>query len=454
MPDLPRIFAQPGTAYQRHIPESTPETYGAGLFHTLGQLADAMIEKQKPIDAAMASSEYDIKMNDAINSLPADSDPNVWRQTIMQKEQEIRQELTQKYTNTDVQKALALHADRNYANNINHVSELQIKASHAKQMDDIATVGATLAKTAGESDDPNVRLSATNTYNSLLNAAAATTTIEGRPVPASINTKAAEELRQNFQKDVLRNRAKFLAESDPYKLKQEIANGVYKNLPMDEEAQVMSAARIGVNNAEAATEKNAAKNREVILKASEAQANFGKLDENFIQNAMQGNDPYLTPADGRHLKELNDNPPGTTAGDDASVRAIMEDYHAGSSSFKRILDARAQLNHLRKQQVGPNKILDKALDELQTDERTMLGIDASAQNRRMQAAHDEYDAANAPNLPFLNRLIPDKSKQDKAKIDNAIRKGQDYSPLIKRQADQNKSRVESIPQKYKDVMAY
>jgi hypothetical protein len=165
----------------------------AEIFHTLAELASDIAQKQKPIDAARQQSEYDIKVDDLKNSLAAEADPNTWRDKFMQQEQVIRKDMLGQITDGDVQKALIIHADRQYGNNVRNVTEAQIKASHAKQLGDIESVGATLQIQAAQTDDPQVRASAINTYRSLISTAAQTTTVGGRPVPASITPKAAED---------------------------------------------------------------------------------------------------------------------------------------------------------------------------------------------------------------------------------------------------------------------
>jgi len=450
MPDLPQIFAQPNTPYQGHIPQTTPNTYGANVFHTLGELADAMIQKQKPIDAARQSSIYDIGVQDLKNKLAADPDPNTWRQKFMQGEQELRKTLLDAIPDADVQKVLNIHADRQYGTNVNQVTELQIKASHAKQLGDIEQVGQTLAMTAGLSDDPAIRASATNTYNSLVTTAGAPSSVGGKSVPASLLPKEVEDKKQKFQLDMLRNRAKFLAEDNPWKLQAEYGRGDYQALPLDEQSRVLEGIRIGINNKESAKDKMAGRIHDVVKRTAEAQANFGLLSDAFLNAAMSGLDPYVKPEEGRALKAINDNPP--TGEGSNNVRAIMSDYYSQPRSTQNIENARKRLNALQADLGRPNPLIMKANNELQSDQSVVENIDVQKQNHAITAAKDTYDATKPPMPSFLNNLLGNQDARNKAKIADAIRKGQDPKAAIEKGSKEQKRTLDSISNSNKKVM--
>ena len=215
MADLPRIFATPNIPFSGPLARTSPESFGGGVFHTIAQLADAMAVKQKPIDAAKASSEYDIQVNDAINALQANPDPNTWRQELMQKEKEIRATITAAYPDSEVQKVFNLHADRNYGNNVNKATSLQIAASHGKQLGDIEVLKNGLAQQIAMTDDPIQQETYRRTFNATVDTAAAPTVIQGRPTPASISPQRAEQLRFEFDKKIVTSRAEIELDANP-----------------------------------------------------------------------------------------------------------------------------------------------------------------------------------------------------------------------------------------------
>jgi hypothetical protein len=450
MGSLPRYFAEPNLP-SLSLPKQQ-DVWGP-VFGEMAGLAHAMIQKQKPIDAARYSSEYDIAMEDIKNQVEAEGDPNTMRDRFMEKEREKRTEILGQVADAETQRAITEHADRRYGPNVINVTERQIKSSHATQMGQIAVVGKTLAKQAGETDDPTVRASAIGTYNAMVASASSTTMIANRMVPASISVKDAEKMKADFLLDVLRDRSKFLGEVNPYKLREEYRNGVYKSLPLDEQAGVLERVRVGQSNTEAVTDKNAANISDVLMREAEARANFGLLSDRFLNSVMSNLEPYMKPSEGRRLKAINDNPP-TGDGSD-NVRSIMSEYYLSGGRTQPAIDkARRALNALQGRMERPNPLIMKAANELQSDQTAVENLDAARMNRQINAAHDEYDAVSPPTLPFLRNIIPNKRQQDLGKIDSTIRKGGDPAPLIKQKAGENKAKSEATPQKYKDVMEY
>jgi hypothetical protein len=283
----------------------------------------------------------------------------------------------------------------------------------------------------------------------MITGAATPTTIAGRPVPAALTPKQAVEAREKFQREVLKNRFTALALSNPALAIAEHSKGTFDALDPDDRARTLEQARKKIEFDDTRTDRQTRRLGELVEREAAAQANFGTLEESWLMNALAGNDPYVSPDKARALKNINDNPPTGEGGQE--VRAIMQEYHSGPSSFSRINKTRAALRSLMRNQQSPNPLLDKALNELQTDERTMTGIEASRVNRQIQAAQDEY-TANTPPLPFNFPLFQNQQRQDKAKIADTIRKGGDPKAIIDRKKSESKGRVDAIPERNKKVL--
>jgi hypothetical protein len=263
--------------------------------------------------------------------------------------------------------------------------------------------------------------------------------------------KQAADKILDFDKTVLTKRANALILIDTSAFFTAADKGEFNRLGEDQVVKLREAARD--KDFKDDRRKEAVFNQQKYQATQEvnARANRGDLLDSEIQDMLDGKHPYVTAAEARSVKAINDNPPSGAGSN--QVRAIMEEYHSGPSSFGRINAARQQLQHFRRTQVGPNALIDKAFNELQTDERTMTGIDASRINQASRAAQTEYDADN-PQPPFNIPGSAAKRKQDKAKIDQAVRKGLDPKPIIQGSKTETKAKVEATPEKMKDVIGY
>jgi len=450
MPELPRYFAQPGLPSLR-LPEKQ-DVWGP-VFGAMAQLTEAMREKQLPIDAARNASAYDVAMEDLKNEVQAEPDPNNWRDVFIRRETELRKGMLESVADPRVRNALSLHVERNLGRHIIDVSDRGIKASHVKQLEGILTVGNALALQAAQSSDESIRQGAVNTYNAMIASASQPTIISGRAVPGAIDAKQATLLREKFQVDVLKNRMEMLALSqdplDQMKLTNENLQGVYSRVPPDDRARMLERSRTHQESLIAKIERDKNEVKRLVHAEWSGRANYGLLSNTELDRALKNEHPFISPDQARTLKSINDNPP-TGQGSDA-VRAIVQEYHSGPSTFERIKGARARLNALTTDLGKANPLVDKALNELQTDERTMTGIEASRVNRDIKAAQDEYDA-NTPKQPaFMDKLFGNQRQQDKAKIAEAVRKGQNPKDVVKQKNQEQKNRAEGVPDDVKHM---
>lgn len=253
----------------------------------------------------------------------------------------------------------------------------------------------------------------------------------------------------DYREKTLKKRADVMIRSNPASFLNAADKGEFKDLDRDTVYKFREAARKKMEDDDAARDKIFRDVKKVVADNVQAAANRGELLDSDLREMLDGRHPYITPQEAREIQKVNENPPSGEGSD--SVRSIMQEYHSGPSSFGRINAARSALKEIARQTGKPNKLLDAAFGELQTDERTMTGIEASRVNRQIQAAQDEYDA-NTPPLPFNSPLFRNQRQQDKAKIGEAVRKGQDPKEAVKRKSQEMKNRLEAIPDSQKKVL--
>lgn len=266
---------------------------------------------------------------------------------------------------------------------------------------------------------------------------------------APLNAVKRQQMEKDFSNKVLSKRAQRMINEVPESFLVAADEGQFKDLTEDQVYKFRSMARGKIEADERANDRVAKEVKDLAMNSLQASANKGEISAADMADMLAGRNPYVTAAQARTLNEVNNNPPTGAGGD--NVRAIMQEYHAGPSSFGRIRAARAQLRSLMQSQGSPNPLLDKALNELQTDERTMTGIEASRVNREIQAAQDSY-TANTPPLPFNFPLFNNQRTQDKAKIADTIRKGGDPKAIIDKKKNEAKQRQDAIPERNKKVL--
>ena len=427
MADLPRLFASPNIPFSGPLAQTTPRDFGAGVFHTIAQLADTALARQKPIDAAKASSEYDILMDDAINALPANADLNTWRDEIIQKDKEIRQTLGARYNDKDTQDVFNLHADRRFGENVRRVSGLQVQAAHGKQVADIETLRSMLSRRVAETDDPMEQDAARRIFQATINTASTPTMVAGRPVPPTLSPKQAEQEMTKFNVQALEEYATLVTRGNPQGI---FTDDRIKNrlAPLGNARilEIESKARTEIQKEESRTDSITNKNKKLVYDAAYSAANFNRLDPVWLNDALAGNNPLVRPSEARTLKEVNEG--SGDSGRLAAADAIWDEYTAGGRNMASLNRTRAKLNQLSKELGAPNKWILKYKDELQSDQTTLenQGISReanaiAAENRQISHLKTDYDAWVQSN-PILNSIMGNMAVHEKAQIESIYRK--------------------------------
>jgi len=196
-----------------------------------------------------------------------------------------------------------------------------------------------------------------------------------------------------------------------------------------------------------------------VKNAADARANFGLLSEDWLNNALAGNDPMVDPDTARTLKRINDSPP-TGAGSD-QVKAIESEYKLKPRTLRNIDEARAKLRHLQQQLGRPNTDITKFANELQSDQTAMenqaISRDANEiqrENRVIGNMQNEYTAWSQTLVGPMKQFFGNQDAQNKAKIKSIFRtEGPEAAQkFLESKVKQREQEVKKIPDKNRRVM--
>ena len=272
----------------------------------------------------------------------------------------------------------------------------------------------------------------------------------------------AQNMMQAWENKVTLKRADAQIRLNPTAFLVDQAAGKYPEFDLDTSIKLGEKARKQLEDQDKANERLIQKNRASVLDAANAKANFGQLDPVWLTDALAGKmGPLITAADARALKNTNDNPP-TGKGNQAAM-TIWSQYVGGGRDLRRINKARAELNKLQADIGEPNKYIMDKLNELQSDQTTLENQGSSrdanaiaAQNREISNLQNTYEADKQTVPPFIERLMGNRTTQDKAKIKAEYqRNGKEAAEKLSKTLSQGaKNRSDSIPQDMQDVMKY
>jgi len=270
----------------------------------------------------------------------------------------------------------------------------------------------------------------------------------------------AQNMMQAWEKKVTLKRADAQIRLNPTAFLVDQAAGKYAEFDLDTSIKLGERARQQLDNQERITERNTKKIRDKVDDEWSAKANFGQLGPE-LNDALAGKHPYISPDRARTLKGINENPP-TGNGNQAAMTTWSQYLNSGRD-LKRIAKTRAELNKIQEDIGAPNKYIMDRLRDLQTDqsgqENQAIARDANAiaaQNREISNLQTGYEADKQTVPPFIERLMGNRTQQDKAKIKAEYqRNGKEAAEkLSKTLSGGAKAKADSIPLKTKDVMEY
>lgn len=230
--------------------------------------------------------------------------------------------------------------------------------------------------------------------------------------------------------------------------------GHFDRVPVEDRVKVLAQANEDRRNEQRGQEELFKRFKGSVEVGWQVMANRQSIPGNMLQDALDGKDPFIGPDEARRYAEQNSRPVIKSQEDDLPTRTVMQWYHSGESSPERIASARKKLAAIAKGNVARESI-DKAFNELQTDERTMRTIQAQEISAGIHFAQDEYKKRAPPLLPGkLGQMQKNQQDAELAELRNEIRKNQGKDPgktvdkFLKRKEDA----IKAIPQRNKDVM--
>jgi predicted nucleic acid-binding Zn-ribbon protein len=277
---------------------------------------------------------------------------------------------------------------------------------------------------------------------------------------APLNADQVQNKWQQWENKVTLKRANVQIRDNPTAFLVDLAAGKYPEFDEDTAGKLGKKARDQLDDMEKITERNTKKIREEVEKDWSAKANFGQLGPE-LDDALAGKHPYISPDRARVLKGINENPP--TGNGNQAAMTTWSQYLSSGRDLQRIQKTRAELNRIQADIGAPNKYIMDRLNELQNDQTTMenQGIsrqanDIAAQNRGIANEINQYRADKTPVPAYVERLRPNTTAQDEAKIKAIYQKdGAEAAQKLREKLSKGAvSTYEKTPTKMKNVQDY
>ena len=423
-------------------PRSTPDNFGAQGFEALGELGKIAAHQQLDQDKTEIATQaalMDVKFEQLREEIKAEPEFGKRDQLYQTKATEYLQSTLSSVSSPRVKEGINKYYSVKFPAEAQKTAVNNQKEFGEHRVASVDKLGEMLAERVIGSTDPQQAEEYKQLYRSQVNALS-----QGPYAPRRADQTT--NMIQAWEKKVNLGRADAQIRANPSGFLADMAEGKYSEFDLDEKLKLGEKARKQIDDDQRAQDKVFNQVKDKVEQGWYSAAAGGNVPAAEMQDAIAGRNPYITPQKALELKRINDNP--VTGEGSKQVQAIMQEYHSGSSSFGRIRAAREQLKALMRNQSSPNPHLDKAFNELQTDERTMTGIEASRVNQATREAGIEFDALTPrTGIPLLDRGLP----QKRAQAELEARRGKDPKEAAKRQADQQKQRVDKIPDDVKKM---
>lgn len=454
MPKLPQPTAQ-GRQAIANIPQVSPWQYGEHAFRdltqaglTLEHAGEAIQRQQDDIHALRIASAYDIQSRQAVQDISRDpefltaemseSQRRLAQQNALEdKLSKIRESLTDNVS-VHVKRVIEGHAAQQLPSAVEamHVQTLRIrKDDNDAQLYEFINERATAIP---QMNDRQQRERSMQDVRLLLD----------RSVREQLLSRDdADKKWTQFESGVLEHQMDYLRRTNRSELRKRDLDGEFNTLGAERRFKILAQA-----NGDDEREQNAAsrafdKVRIAVLDYYKTRANQGAIGEDELHDLITKGSEYLKPDDIRSIVEHNSHP--LTLKSDDAVKAVMLDYHAGASTQENILKARKRLLSLETK--SPD--LDKAFNELQTDERTMLGIRAAEISAGIKQFEDAVKGGSKPLLPgAFGQMEKNKQEADLAQGRNRIRKGESPEKVGKELIEKQKAKKDAMTDKEKKIM--
>lgn len=410
---------------QQQIPRTSALDFGGAAYDGLTQMAGSLNEvaaaqrkQQDALDFSKQSGEYDAALNDLAETVKEEPDFQQREKLFISEAAKLKEQSLKNATNPSVRGLLVMHQAQTY-----HKREAQFRAKNqldwnSQKMGDFAAEEESLASRIVATDDPQEIARLQRTHSDLV------TMLSSGKYPA-MDAEEAQKRRMGFRTKTLVKAATAQIRTDPDSF--DSSDPKWGTLDLEARTKLGEQARAKSAQRDVQRDKLARDTKKIEMDQANAQANFGQLDPIRLDKALRGEDPYITPSEARHLKEVNEKPP--TGEGNTAIGAIESAYKLKPRSLSTISRAFAELNNLQRQLGAPNPAITKLANELQSDQTALetQGIarqanDIAAQNRGISNLKNEYDASK-PQMPkALEGIMGNHDAQNKAKIESEYRK--------------------------------
>jgi len=254
------------------------------------------------------------------------------------------------------------------------------------------------------------------------------------------------KVQEGFQKSVLEKNFNYLAATDPETARAFERGGRYSILDSDTRLKILKRAQETIDD----RDRRAAQATEEVRKSMDRQAASaalnGTLTPEFIQDAKNDNNPYITPTRAAELEKIQENSPNSYG--NQQLQAIHEKYRTTFPMTKEsILATQKEVLELANGLERKNPHVSQFLDKLQTDWNTVVNQDTALIAATGKAAKDDMTATRPPIPPsrILTRMEDALRKREDAELDLWIRQnpGKDYktkmNEIMKRREDRYKN---------------
>ncbi len=388
------------------------------------EVQNRLLGEQAEMESLSLAAEYDDRLAIMRTEIKRNPDPLAHETEFVRRVQELNQAMLQRSGNSITQRVLQKHMVTSFGKNVALVRSESLELFTAKKLAWLDEQEDRLSQQAAEAPTTEAHAEAVATYKSIL----------GRFVGQMVlGEDAAQKRGRIFHEKTLEKQMDILRRTDPAKLLQLEIEGAFRDVEMGKRLRILEQVRKDDERQASRDAKHFATVRDAVQRVWAADAISRRLTDADIREAKENKNPYVSPKEALEYERLRDAPATKTA--DVAVATMRQRYLLGASSIARILAFRQELHDLLAQSGEPNEEGVKFADELQTDERTMLGIDAQKQSRAEQLAVQDYKAGQktGTGIPFLDAITKAEEKIGEARVRAAVKRGADPATAVERE---------------------
>ena len=463
MPRIPIVNVEGQAAVER-FPQEFPvsrqidyrnlstESFAAKAFEQIANLGEKFvdvaqkIERQRDdMEVVEATSRYDTGLAEIRLKLKENIDYGSHEIEFLKKSSDLYKSVEGAFVTTPISRqTFRKHVIRTLPKELIEIKANSLKLAGEEQLSKLDQQEEELSLRAAEAITIDDRDDAIRLYTNLIDR----TRERGLLSPVK-----SEQKKISFKHKMLEKNMDFLRRTNVSRLWELDRQGAFAEIDPIKKLKILEAARLDEEKSIVRDERVFKNAQEIVERQWSSLANQGALPDNVLEGALKGEDPFISPDKARQYKTINSNPPIGGGGGSLSIRVVMQEYHSGPSTQKRIEKARSNLLGLIKELNQADPLIDKAFNELQTDERTMRGINAAELSAGIKFAEDEYKANIPPVLPGrLGTIQRNQQASDLSELRNQIRRGKKPIEAVNEMLKKRQKDAKDMPDRTKSVL--